>query len=215
LISSRLESGNLHAERKWREQIDVKNNVAGVSSFRFLARDLALEVDAGRLAPLDAAGRVARHIHQSLQCMHVTFWSVSGELGRRVMRSVAAYDGTRDRIVLGAVGFPEAGGGFFGALVREGCYVCPDTFADAALQGVKQTMLVPFGIRALLAASYGGNGEIWGIVTCTSDVTRAWTAPEVASLRKCAAELSRLRSANRPLGVWLSTGGSAADPAAR
>ncbi|HJV71670.1 GAF domain-containing protein [Ideonella sp.] len=174
--------------------------------FHFLMRDLALELDAERMTELEAAGRVAQHIQQTLKCVHVTFWSVSGELGQRVMRSVAAYDGTRHRVVAGAAAFPEAGGGFFGALVQAGCYVCEDTFAAPALQGVRQTMLVPFNIRALLAASYGGNGEVWGVVTCTSDVVRKWKASEVSALRKCAAEISGLRARRRALGNWLATG---------
>jgi hypothetical protein len=169
-------------------------------------RDLAHELDAERMTELEAAGRVAHHIQKTLACMHVTFWSVSGELGQRVMRSVAAYDGTKGRVVAGAAAFPESGGGFFGALVHEGCFVCEDTFEAPVLQGVRQTMLVPFNIRALLAASYGGNGEVWGVVTCTSDVIRKWKAAEVSALRKCAAEISGLRARRRALGNWLATG---------
>jgi len=137
----------------------------------------------------------------------VTFWSVSGEVGQRTMRSVAAYDGARSLAIAGSAVFPESGGGFFNALVRTGCYVCGDTFADPALAGVKQTMLVPFNIRALLAASYGGNGEVWGIITCTNNVARHWRSSEVTALRKCAAEISTLRAQRRLLGTSLSTGG--------
>jgi hypothetical protein len=174
--------------------------------FHFLMRDLAHELEGGRMTELDAAGRVAQHIHQALKCMHVTFWSVSGEVGQRSMRSIAAYDGASGRIVRGVVAFPESGGGFFGALVREGCFVCDDTFSHPALQGVRQTMLEPFNIRALLAASYGDRGEVWGLITCTSDVIRQWKAAEVAALRKCAAEVSGLRARRRSLGNWLATG---------
>jgi len=180
--------------------------VTGAPRFHYLMRDLAHELEAGRMSELDAAGRVAQHIQQTLACQHVTFWSVSGEVGSRVMRSIAACDGATGRVVKGSAAFPESGGGFFGALVREGCFVCEDTFAHPALQGVKQTMLVPFNIRALLAASYGQRGEVWGLVTCTSDVVRQWTAAEVAALRKCAAEVSGLRARRRSLGNWLATG---------
>lgn len=174
--------------------------------FHFLMRDLAHELEAGRMTELEAAGRVAQHIHQTLQCMHVTFWSVSGEVGQRVMRSVAAYDGPSGRIIKGAAAFPESGGGFFGALVLEGCFVCEDTFAHPALQGVRQTMLKPFNIRALLAASYGDRGEVWGLITCTHGAIREWKAGEVSALRKCAAEVSGLRARRRSLGNWLATG---------
>jgi hypothetical protein len=127
--------------------------LTGVQNFHFLMRDLAHEVDAGRMTDIEAAGKVAEYIQKALGCMHVTFWSVSGQVGQRVMRSIAAYDGARNLAVAGAAVFPESGGAFFGALVRQGCYVCVDTFVDPALQSVKESMLVPFGIRALLAAS--------------------------------------------------------------
>ncbi len=180
--------------------------MTGVPKFHFLLRDLAHEFDAGRITNLEAAGRVAETIQKTLRCVHVTFWSVSGAMGQRTMRSVAAYDGTHRRVVAGRAAFPEAGGGFFGALVHAGCFVCEDTFAHPALQGVRQTMLEPFRIHALLAASYGGQGGVWGLVTCTHDATRRWTAAEVSALRKCAAEISGLRARGRALGHWLSTG---------
>ena len=181
--------------------------MSGVPNFHFLMRDLAHEVDAGRATDIEAAGKVAEYIQKALGCMYVTFWSVSGEIGQRSMRSVAAYDGTRKLALAGGAVFPEAGGGFFGALLGEGCYVCGDTFADPTLQSVKETMLVPFNIRALLAASYGGSGELWGIITCTNNVARKWKSSEVTALRRCAAEISSLRTRRHSLGNALSTGG--------
>ena len=181
--------------------------MSGAPNFHFLMRDLAHEVDARRLTDIEAAGKVAEYIQKALKCLHVTFWSVSGEIGQRVMRSVAAYDGKRSLAVAGTAAFPESGGVFFGTLVRAGCYVCGDTFADPSLQSVKETMLVPFNIRALLAASYGGNDEVWGIITCTNNVARNWQSSEVTALRKCAAEISTLRAQRRSLGNSLSRGG--------
>lgn len=174
--------------------------------FHYLLRDLAHEVDAGRVSDLEAAGRVAASIQKTLACRHVTFWSVSGPVGERTMRSLVAFDGRFERAAAGSAEFPEAGGGFFGRLLSEGCYVCPDTFADPALQGVRESMLVPFGIHALLSAAYGGQGARWGLITCTSDVARQWRPAEVAALRKCAAQISALRSQRRVLGnVLLGT----------
>lgn len=178
--------------------------MTGGFNFHFMVRDLAHEVEAGRMTDIDAAGRVAESIQKALQCVHVTFWNVTGTIGHRVMRSVVAYDGTRTLRLAGAAAFPEAGGGFFGPLLKTGCYVCPDTFADPALQAVHQTMLVPFNIHALLAASYGVNGQVWGLITCTHGAPRKWHSHEVTALRKCAAEISALRARRRLLGNWLS-----------
>lgn len=181
--------------------------MSGGPNFHFLMRDLAHEVDAGRLSDIEAAGQVAEAIQKTLKCLHVTFWGLAGEAGQRVMSSIAAYDGERRLAVAGKVSFPEVGGGFYDALMREGFYICPDTYADPVLVPVKETMLDPFRIRALLAASYGGNGEVWGFVTCTNPVPRQWRAGEIASVRKCAAEVSALRVRRRALGTSLTPGG--------
>jgi len=61
--------------------------------------------------------------------------------------------------------------------------------------------------RALLAASYGGHGDVWGIITCTNNAARTWRSSEVTALRKCAAEISTLCAQRRALGTSLSTGG--------
>lgn len=180
--------------------------MSGIPRFHVLMRDLAHEVDAGRLTDVEAAGKVAQAIQKSLACMHVTFWSVAGAIGSREMRSIAAYDGSREMAIAGRARFPESGGGFFGELAQEGCFVCADTFADARLQGVKETMLRPYAIHALLAASYGG-GDSWGFVTCTHTSVRTWRSSEVTALRQCAAEIAALRARRRTLGMVLSSGG--------
>jgi GAF domain-containing protein len=166
-------------------------------NFHFLLRDLGVEVDAGRLTEPEAAVRVAEYIQKVLKCTYVTFWSVSGEPGQRIMRREAAYDGPRQEAVLTAVQFPEAGGGYFGTLLEAGCYVCADTFADPQLAGVRESTLIPYNIHSLLSASWGRNGEVWGIITCTDNVPRKWTPSEVTSLRKCAAEISVRRARRR------------------
>jgi hypothetical protein len=182
--------------------------VTGVPNFRFLIGDLAHEVDAGRVTDIEAAGKVAEYIQKALKCIHVTFWSVSGEVGQRVMRSVAAYDGVRGVAAAGTAVFPESSGGFLNALAREGCYVCGDTFSEPVLQGVRETMLVPFNIRSLLAASYGGRGDALGLITCTHNVTRKWRSSEVTALRKCASEIATLQAKRRLLGYLLFPGAS-------
>jgi GAF domain-containing protein len=113
------------------------------------------------------------------------------------MKREAAYDGLRQEAVLTTVQFPEAGGAYFGTLLQAGCYVCADTFADPQLAGVRESTLIPYNIHSLLSASWGRNGEVWGIITCTDNVPRRWTPSEVTSLRKCAAEISVRRARRR------------------
>jgi GAF domain-containing protein len=163
--------------------------------FHRFMRDMTHEADAGRLSKREAATRVAQYMQGVLHCAHVTFWYVSGEVGRRTMRQVVAYDGLRGKAAHPDLEFPEAGGHYFNTLLQTGCFVCGDTFADPRLAPVRDTMLVPYNIHALLSAAFNTNGRTWGILTCTDNVVRKWTAAEITALRQCAAELSiqRLR----------------------
>lgn len=166
-------------------------------NFHILLRDMTDEVDAGRLTEVDAAVKVSEYIQKTLKCATVSFWGVYGVVGERVMRRVAGFDGVSGLPVTTPIEAPEAGGAYFGTLVRSGCYVCPDTFADPNLAEVVDTMLVPFNIRALLSTSWGSNGEIWGIISCTDSVVRKWLPSEVTALRKCASEISMRRARRR------------------
>jgi GAF domain-containing protein len=162
--------------------------------FHRLLHDLTHEVDAGRLADSEASARVAEYIQRELRCAHVTFWDVFGDVGQRKMRRGVAYDGTTGTVVANSIELAEAGGGYFDCLLRTGCYVSGDTFADPNLAGVRDVVLTPYNIHALLSASYGSDGKTMGILTCTDSVRREWKPTEVTALRRCAAELARQRA---------------------
>jgi len=171
-----------------------------------LMRDLALEVDAGRLTNVEATVKVAEFIQKTLSCAHVTFWTVSGEHGKRVMHRTAGYDGLLGVPIRTAVDLYESGGEYFNTLVIAGCYVCGDTFNDPKLAKAKDTVLVPYDIHALLSASFGRNGEIWGSICCTDNQSRRWSASEVTALRKCAAEISMWRARSRDREIAAAEG---------
>jgi hypothetical protein len=137
---------------------------------------------------------VATHIQRALRCAHVTFWDLYGEPGQRRMRRGVAYDGATGTLSPNSIELSEAGGGYFDTLMRSGCYISPDTFADPHLVGVRENVLVPFGIHALLSATYANDGRRAGILTCTDKAPRAWTSTEVTALRRCASEISRQRA---------------------
>jgi len=172
--------------------------MSGAHNFHFLMRDLTQEIDAGRLTDVDAAIKVAEYIQKTLKCSHVTFWRfVVEDAGRRVIRRMAGYDGVAEVAFTDPLEIPESDGGYFDALAKAGCYVCADTFADPHLASAMHTILLPFNIHALLSASYGSNGEVWGVITCTDQVARKWLPSEVTALRKCAAEISVRRARRR------------------
>jgi hypothetical protein len=166
-------------------------------NFHVFARDMSHEFDEGRLTEVEAGVKVCEYLQKGLKCATVSVWAVSGPIGKRFMRRAAGFDGIRGVGVTTPVDFPERGGAYFDALLASGCYVCPDTFADPNLHAVKDTMLVPFNIHSLLSASYGSNGEVWGIITCTDGVVRKWRPAEVTALRKCAAEIAVRRARRR------------------
>ena len=169
--------------------------------FHRFMRDMTHEADAGRLSKQEAATRVARYMQGVLQCAHVTFWHVTGDAGSRTMRQVVAYDGLKGQAAHPDLEFPEAGGQYFNTLLQTGCFVCDDTFADPRLAPVRDSMLVRYNIHALLSAAFSTQGQTWGILTCTDNVPRKWTAAEVTAMRQCAAELlvQRLRRPGQEL----------------
>ena len=98
--------------------------------FHRFMRDMTHEADAGRLSKQEAATRVAKYMQGVLQCAHVTFWYIHGDIGSRTMRQVVAYDGLKGVAAHPDLEFPEAGGQYFNTLLQTGCFVCDDTFAD-------------------------------------------------------------------------------------
>lgn len=178
----------------------------GDQNSHILMRDLTLEVDARRLTDVEAMVKVAEFIQKTLSCAHVTFWTVSGGHGRRVMHRTAGYDGLLGVPIRTAVELHESGGGYFNALAIAGCYVCGDTLNDPKLATIKDTVLVPYDIQALLSASFGRNGEIWGSICCTDNRPRRWSSSEVTALRRCAAEVSMWRARSRDREIAAAEG---------
>lgn len=171
--------------------------MAGTPNFHFLMRDLTQEIDAGRITAIDAAMRTSEYIQKTLNCAHVSFWRFAGEGEQRVIRRFAGFDGIVGVPLTEPLEVPESGSGYFDTLAQAGCYICSDTFADPLLSGAMDSVLLPFNIHALLSASYGSNGEVWGVITCTDSVVRKWLPGEITALRKCAAEISVRRARRR------------------
>ncbi len=169
-----------------------------VPSFRLFMSDMAYEIDAGRVTETEASLKACEFIQKALKCATVSMWDVAGPPGSRVMHRAAGFDGVRGVGGAKPASFPERGGDYFNVLVRDGCYIASDTLADRSLEPIREPMLIPYNIRSLLSASFGSNGEVSGIITCTDAKVRKWLPAEVTALRRCAAEVS-LRRARRAL----------------
>jgi len=162
-------------------------------NFHHLMRDHSLAVELGRMTEAGAATAVARAMQQSLACARVTFWNVSGALGRRVMRRVAGYDGRAERALSEPLELQETTGEFFNKLRETGFHVCTDTATDPLLRDIFRTHLQPTQGATMIVASFHVDEQVWGLISCVHDSPRRWTAAEITALRKCASELSRRR----------------------
>jgi GAF domain-containing protein len=162
-------------------------------NFHHLMRDHSLAVELGRMTETEAAAAVARAMQQSLACARVTFWNVSGPLGRRVMRRVAGCDGRADRALAEPLELRETTGEFFNKLRETGFHVCPDSAGDPLLRDIFRTHLQPTQGVTMIVASFHVDEQVWGLISCVHDSPRRWTAAEITALRKCASELSRRR----------------------
>ncbi len=170
-----------------------------MNNIHHLMRDWMHEVDAGRLSETDAIGRVARFIQTQLACTRVNFWSLHGAPGGRSMRRVIGYDSASDRVLTEPIELQETNGAFFDALLRDGCYMCADTAADANLALIFPTYLKPTNAGAMLVAAFGINGRTLGFIACVHSSPRKWLPAEITAVRKCAAEVSIHRARRRPL----------------
>jgi hypothetical protein len=176
------------------EYFAIDSPVRPTHNFHHLMRDLSLAVDLGRMSETEAAAQVARKIQHELACARVNFWNVSGDIGRRVMRRIAGYDGRANRVLSEPLDLHETTGAFFKTLFDAGCYVCADTSQDPNLREIFRTYLQPTAGLTMIVAAFYVDDSMWGMISCVHDVPRRWSAAEITALRKCASELSRRRA---------------------
>jgi len=170
-----------------------------MKGFLELLAHIGAQLDAGTLTLQGAALSMSEYIQGQMACSRVSVWMLEGEPGHRVMRRLAGYDGvTRSPITEPVLLREEEFAAYFEALTKKGVYVCPDTLADAHLGAMRESYLLPHGIRASLDATIGANGVTWAVYCCAQQGSpRDWTPQEVRLLRRFTDAISLRRARRR------------------
>lgn len=175
------------------------DSASSMKAFSELLAQLGALLDSETLTPQGAALRMAEYIQQRMACSRVSVWVMEGECGGRSMRRIAGFDADTHAALTEptALGV-EQFAGYLGALTSQGVYVCSDALADPHMAAMKDSYLLPNGIRASLDAAVSVNGDIWGMVCCAQKgAPRDWSPQEVRLVKRFADEISLRRARRR------------------
>ncbi len=170
-----------------------------MKGFSELLTHLGVQLDAATMTLQGAALSMSEYVQGQMACSRVSVWQLEGEAGQRVMRRLAGYDGVNCTPLTEPAVLREAEfAAYFEALTKRGVYMCPDTLADPHLAAMRESYLLPHGIRASLDATIGANGTTWAVFCCAQQGgPRGWTPQEVRLLRRFTDAISVRRARRR------------------
>ncbi|MBC7956737.1 MAG: GAF domain-containing protein [Cytophagales bacterium] len=170
-----------------------------MKGFPELLAHLSAQLDAEATTLQAASMSLAEYVQGQLACSRVTAWVLEGDVGHRVMRRIAGFDGvSRTPITEPAQLHEEEFAAYFEALASKGVYVCPDTQAAPNLAAMRDSYLIPNRIGASLDVTIGVNASTWGVCCCSQQgATRQWTPQEVRMVRRFAHAISVRRARRR------------------
>ena len=158
---------------------------------------------AGKISRDEARSAVIQLIFERIGCSRVSLWRFDGEPGALHLLCFAACAvggalDTRERRLTSA-----EYGDYFNALIATGMYVSDDAQADAPLQPMRDSYLVPHDVGALLDAVFMVNGRAYGMVCCEqTGAPRTWRRAEVAAVRAIVSKLAMLMAGADDPALW-------------
>ena len=168
-------------------------------TFNDLLTDLGDDLCEGVIDVPAAAHAIGRRLCEALACSQVSVWALHGVAAARVMQRVGGFDATSQQPLAGSAALLDTEyAGYFDTLTRNGLYVCDDTLADTRLAAMRESYLIPQGIRALLDAAVGVNGSTWGVLCCEHrGEVRQWSPQEIKQVKQFADAISLRRARRR------------------
>ncbi len=176
--------------------------------FRSLLDVIGQGLDAGTLPFSEAASWVSEHVCESLHCDRVSVWVWSEAAAPvdpgapRVLHRAGGHTRTTGRDAASTTALPDVVDeadhpDYFNVLRAHAMFESTDALADERLARMRGTALAPPGVRAMLDALIGFNGQPTGIFRCEQhDAPRVWSPENRLDLKRFALELS-LRRARR------------------
>lgn len=126
-----------------------------------------------------------RFMAAHIGCSRAGVWIFVDTPSGRLLRCVAMYDATADRMVRGADLSDATAGTYFDALERDGAINAPDALAHPALLGFAASYLQPLDVRSVLEVCFSVNGQVFGVFSCEQvGETVAWSQRQLQTLRQ-------------------------------
>jgi len=127
----------------------------------------------------------------------VSYWLIEGQGADRHVRRVAFVDiASPEAVAEPLVLSNQECAAYFEAVASTAVFVTADALNDPRLEAIRDSYLVPNGIRASMCVSITLNADQTSVLTCSHRAHRTWTEQEFALLRSVASQIS-IRRARR------------------
>lgn len=156
-------------------------------------------LDAGEIDVAEAAQRTVRYVQLQIGCDMVACWVLLGEAPERSARRIAFVDVDDPDAHLKPVELnPAQCADYLDLISTGGLFMSTDAQHDPFLAPMRELYLVPCGIRSTMCVTIAVNGESTSVISCSQRSTaRVWTAAEVATMQRLAAQISLRRARRR------------------
>jgi GAF domain-containing protein len=154
-----------------------------------------------------------RFVAAHIGCSRAGVWIFVDTPTGRLLRCVAMYDTSADRLVPCADLSDHTVGAYFDALERDGAINAPDALTHPALRGFAASYLRPLDVRSVLEVCFSVNGQVFGVFSCEQvGQTLVWSQRQLQALRQIGsrASLSLMHSVSSnldtaPGALWESS----------
>ena len=160
---------------------------------------LSTALDAGEIDVAEAAQRTVGYVQRHIGCDLVTCWVLQGDAtsGRSAKR-IACVDVDDPEAHLQPMVLNQAQcADYLELIANGGLFLSADAQQDPFLAAMRDVYLAPGGIRATMCVTIAVNGESTSVISCSQRSTRVWTAAEVATMQRLAAQISLRRARRR------------------
>ncbi|RRS04095.1 GAF domain-containing protein [Aquabacterium soli] len=130
---------------------------------------------------------VAEALYRRFQCSMASLWLLREAPAGRFLECVAAFSENPELNAAGTELHEKDFQVYFDTLIRTKVYNSPDAQEDPHLAGLKDSYLLPQGVRALLDVAFQINGQPLGVLCIEQRETpRIWSKVDEVDLRNAA-----------------------------
>ncbi|WP_372525928.1 GAF domain-containing protein [Piscinibacter sp.] len=148
-------------------------------------------LDRGEIDRAQFFEQFTRESAAEIGCSRASVRMLVDTSGGRILRSLATYDATLERLVHAPDMANTNPAPYFALLLHDGCVVASDARTDPATVGFLDAYLLPMNVYSLLDVGFSVNGVLFGTFSCEM-VAQAvqWAPRQLRLLRRIASRAS-------------------------